>query len=323
VSRLARWLVAGLVLLLGRGRPRRPEARIVERTDPSPRAETAILVALAGTTLCAVGFLVVYALDRLPRQTQLLGLALGGAFAFLAVACVVAGKHVLPDREIEHAYPPLHHPQEESDVAEILEESGEAFTRRRLLTLAAGGAGTAVGLALIAPAVSLGPVLHTDALLRTPWQRGRRLVDEDGNPYAAGDIDVDSFFTAYAEHWPRENFASPLVVIRLAPERLDLPDGRADWAPGGILAYSKICTHAGCAVSEYRAPLFEPTSDRPALVCPCHYSTFDPATGGTVLVGPAGRPLPQLPLELDGDGNLRAAGPLSDGPGPSWSGVRR
>jgi ubiquinol-cytochrome c reductase iron-sulfur subunit len=171
--------------------------------------------------------------------------------------------------------------------------------------------------------VSLGPALHTDELLRTPWHRGRRLVDDAGRPLRADGIDVDSFLTAYAEDWPRRSFASPLVVIRLAPERLDLPPERAGWAPGGVLAYSKICTHAGCAVSEYRAPLFEPTSERPALVCPCHYSTFDPATGGTVLVGPAGRPLPQLPLEVDRDGNLRAAGGLSDGPGPSWSRVRR
>ncbi len=32
--------------------------------------------------------------------------------------------------------------------------------------------------------------------------------------------------------------------------------------------------------------------------------------------------LPQLPLRVDADGNLRAAGDLSDGPGPSWWGVR-
>jgi ubiquinol-cytochrome c reductase iron-sulfur subunit len=57
-------------------------------------------------------------------------------------------------------------------------------------------------------------------------------------------------------------------------------------------------------------------------VCPCHYSTFDPATGGTVLFGPAGRKLPMLPLYTDGRGELRAAGNF-DGPvGPSWWGVR-
>ncbi len=96
----------------------------------------------------------------------------------------------------------------------------------------------------------------------------------------------------------------------------------ADWAPHGILAYSKICTHAGCAVALYRKPTDPELEPNNALVCPCHYSTFDPYTGGTVIYGPAGRPLPQLPLEIDTDGNLRAAGNFSARVGPSWWAVR-
>jgi ubiquinol-cytochrome c reductase iron-sulfur subunit len=57
-------------------------------------------------------------------------------------------------------------------------------------------------------------------------------------------------------------------------------------------------------------------------VCPCHYSTFDPARGGEVIFGPAGRPLPQLPLVIDGRGELRAGGGYSGPVGPAWSGVR-
>ena len=49
---------------------------------------------------------------------------------------------------------------------------------------------------------------------------------------------------------------------------------------------------------------------------PCHYSTFDVADGGTVLFGPAGRPLPQLPLRVLADGALEAAGPMSRARGP-------
>ena len=70
------------------------------------------------------------------------------------------------------------------------------------------------------------------------------------------------------------------------------------------------------------SPLFPPVDEPPGLVCPCHYSTFDPATGGTVVYGPAGRPLPQLPLMVDRRGNLRAAGNYSGPVGPSWWGVR-
>jgi len=113
-----------------------------------------------------------------------------------------------------------------------------------------------------------------------------------------------------------------VIVVRLDPAALELPEERGDWAPQGIVAYSKICTHAGCAVSQYRVPNFAPVEPKPALVCPCHYSTFDPAAGGSVLFGPAGRPLPQLPLVVDGAGELRAGGNFSGPVGPSWWGVR-
>ena len=87
------------------------------------------------------------------------------------------------------------------------------------------------------------------------------------------------------------------MVVRVDPATLRLPAERAGWAPQGILAYSKICTHAALrdlAVSRPAQPTTE--SSGPALVCPCHYSTFDVLDGGSVEFGPAGRPLPQLPL---------------------------
>ena len=76
------------------------------------------------------------------------------------------------------------------------------------------------------------------------------------------------------------------------------------------------------APHRFRTPKFAPTQPRPALVCPCHYSTFDPARAGKVLFGPAGRALPQLPLMVDRRGVLRAAGNFSGPVGPSWWGVR-
>ncbi|MFL5934603.1 MAG: ubiquinol-cytochrome c reductase iron-sulfur subunit, partial [Gaiellaceae bacterium] len=115
-----------------------------------------------------------------------------------------------------------------------------------------------------------------------------------------------------------------LVLVRLPVSELRLPSDLHGYDAGGIVAYSKICTHAGCAVSLYRAPhVFPDTApSRPALICPCHYSTFDPAAGAAVLFGPAGRPLPQLPLQIADDGTLRAGGTFSGPVGPSWWGVR-
>jgi ubiquinol-cytochrome c reductase iron-sulfur subunit len=87
------------------------------------------------------------------------------------------------------------------------------------------------------------------------------------------------------------------------------------------MAYSKICTHAGCAIALFRAPLYPDRSPGYALVCPCHYSTFDVLHGADLVFGPAGRPLPQLPLRLAADGTLAAAGPMSGPVGPAWWGV--
>jgi ubiquinol-cytochrome c reductase iron-sulfur subunit len=201
-------------------------------------------------------------------------------------------------------------------------ESGTRLTRRRLFTLGLATAGGALAAALLAPLASLGPGIDLNSFVRTPWRRGRRLVDENGVPYRSADIEQDTFYTAFPEGADREQLASPLVVVRLPPRDLDLPRENAGSAADGIVAFSKICTHAGCAISLYRTPLFPEAEPKPALVCPCHYSTFDPATGGTVIFGPAGRKLPMLPLRIDARGYLRAAGNF-DGPvGPSWWGVR-
>ena len=323
MSRLWKWLVSAVVLLLGRRPPRlERDERIVPAGEPSPRAEFAVLALLGLATLCAVGFVVVYAFNHLAHQTQYLGLSLGLALAFLAAACVVVSKRLVVEEQIEEDYPPPAHPEEIEEIERIVEESDSRFTRKRLLVLGAGAAGGALGVAAITPALSLGPFLQTDPFYATPWRRGLRLVDELGKPLLADEIEESTFYTAYPERANREQIGAPLVVVRLSPSELHLPDGRGGWAPRGILAYSQICTHAGCAIGLYRTPLFAPAEPKPALVCPCHYSTFDPATGGTVLFGPAGRPLPQLPLEVDGKGELRAAGNFSGPVGPSWWGVR-
>jgi ubiquinol-cytochrome c reductase iron-sulfur subunit len=312
--------VAVSAALLASIRPYRRE-RIVAEGDPAPRAELVVIALLLGVTAFAVMFVVIYAANW-RNQTQLLGLAIGGAFALLAAALGIASKHLVVDEEIEEDYPQSGDPEEQEKVIQIVEESGSRFTRKRLLQGAAGAAGVALGAALAVPAVSLGPVLDTESLYYSPWNRGRRVVDEQGRPYEADDITTEAFYTGYPENVDHEVLAAPIVIVRVDPSQLHLPAVRGDWAPRGILAYSKICTHAACAISLYRKPLFPPTTPGRALVCPCHYSTFDPATGGTVIFGPAGRPLPQLPLMIDGAGELRAGGDYSGPVGPSFWGVR-
>ncbi len=321
---MKRWLIALLVLLLGRGR-RKPLVDEGERIVPpgaaDRRAENVVLLLFGAATVCSVAFVVIYAWDTIPNQTQFLGLALGLALAFISAASVVIGKRLVVTEELEEEYGTTN-PDDQEALDQLVEESGSRFTRKKLLLLAGAGAGTALGAALIVPAVSLGPVFDVASLYRTPWRRGVRLVDGLGNVFTADDIEEGTFYTAYPEHADREQMGAPLVVVRLEPAELQLPDDRHGWAPEGILAYSKICTHAGCAIALYRKPTFPAVEPDPALVCPCHYSTFNVATGGQVIFGPAGRPLPQLPLEISGGGELRAAGNFSGPVGPSWWGVR-
>ena len=324
MSRARDWLVSAAVLLLGR-REKRPLApgreRIVPLERPSPRSELAVVGLLFAAAFFAVGFVVVYALDRVSHQTQFLGLALGLSLACIAGALVIVSRRLVPEEQLEEDYPPAH-PGDSDEIAQLVGESGDRFTRKGLIVVAAGAAGSALGLAAITPALSLGPALDPGVLRRTPWQAGRRLVDERGRSLRAEDIDFKTFYTAFPERADPEEMGAPLVVVRLDPAALALPQGRESWAPEGILAYSKICTHAGCAIALFRTPLFPPAEPKPALVCPCHYSTFDPAAGGAVLFGPAGRPLPQLPLRIGAGGVLEAAGDFSGPIGPSWWGVR-
>jgi ubiquinol-cytochrome c reductase iron-sulfur subunit len=210
------------------------------------------------------------------------------------------------------------HPQEQDEIVEIVRESGSRITRKRLLLGAGAAAGGALGVAALTPALSLGPLWYTKPLDITPWKPGLPLVDENGNPMPAASIEPSTFYSAFAQGADPEDIGSDLVVVRLEPAKLKLPPERSNWAPGGILAFSKICTHAGCAVGLYRNPKFPALEPNSALVCPCHYSTFDPYTGGQVIYGPAGRPLPQLPLTIDAHGFLRAAGNFSGRIGPGW-----
>jgi Rieske Fe-S protein len=59
---------------------------------------------------------------------------------------------------------------------------------------------------------------------------------------------------------------------------------------GQVVAFSAVCTHAGCTVAP-QGKEFD---------CPCHGSRFD-ATTGDVLHGPARDPLPKLQATVSGD----------------------
>ena len=100
----------------------------------------------------------------------------------------------------------------------------------------------------------------------------------------------------------------PAGAARVAAAR-----GRAtsDFAYGEYVAYSKICTHAGCPVS-----LYEQETSR--ILCPCHQSQFDVTQGAKPVFGPATRALPQLPIGLDDEGFFVARSDYIEAVGPTY-----
>jgi ubiquinol-cytochrome c reductase iron-sulfur subunit len=317
--RIWRWLAAAALVVVGRRRERH-RGRAVPPPADHPVAARAVTQLLTAASFSSIGFIVAYLLDA---PNPLLGLSIGGSFAFLSAAAITASRWVAPQEESEEELGPRSHPEARAEVEQIVQEGGEGFSRRRLLVAATAGSVGLTGAALVLPAASLGPLVDTDRLRKTPWRAGRRLVDKRGAPISADDIELGSFLTAFPQGANPRALDASVIVVRVRPDELRLPPGRASWAPEGILAYSKVCTHAACAVSLFDYPTYAPTSPSPRLVCPCHYSAFDPTKGGDVIAGPAGRPLPQLPLALAADRTLVARGDFASPPGPSWSGVRQ
>ena len=262
------------------------------------------------STAASLALMVLYFLGG---QPQLEGTLLGVALGALGVGVVVWAADLLDEPERVEERPPLATPEE--GRAEATEALGvEHVTRRRLLVRLVGGAVGALGAALAIPSLSLGPAPGRD-LFRTPWRRGARVVGERGEFLRPQEIGLATVTTVYPEGHVGSADGQALL-LRVDEGLLNLPGGRSGWTPEGCLAYSKICTHAGCPVGLYRARAHQ-------LLCPCHQSTFDVLQGAVPVFGPAARPLPQLPLGVDDQGYLVARGDFSAPVGPSFWNITR
>ena len=188
----------------------------------------------------------------------------------------------------------------------LTEEVGPVLGRRSMLLKLLAGAGGALGLALLLPVLSLGPA-PGNTLKQTPWRRGSRVVDEEGEPVALNQVPEDGFLTVFPEGHEGAADAQTLL-IHVRPGSLKLPPEKMAGVPEGThVAYSKICTHAGCPVGLYRA-------ESQSLICPCHQSQFDVSDGAKPFFGPAARPCPSCP-----SGSTRRASwsPRATSPSPS------
>ena len=274
---------------------------VVERTEPpvSSINDSIVVLTSIGAGLLSLLFSVGLLLDA---PIQVYGGALAAALMLLAVAVrryftgrypdVTAVEPRIDPRSAPDA-PPL------SDVAPVR-------GRRSFLSRALIAAGGLVGISLLAPIASLGPS-PGEVLRRTLWARGVRLVTGEGAPVRP--VDVAS--GGISNIWPEGGIGherSAVLLLRLAQPAQE--PTRLDWIVDDLVAYSKVCTHAGCPVALYRE------RDN-ALFCPCHQSTFDPSRGAVPTFGPAARALPQLPLGTDSAGYLIALDDFTAQVGPA------
>ncbi len=151
-------------------------------------------------------------------------------------------------------------------------KSGLSVDRRQLLTIgaAAGAAGLATGNSVSQSAAQAGGF---------PTVEVAKLSDLS----VGAEIDFD---------YPDAD--SPAVLLRM-----EEPVEGGVGPDQSIVAYSRLCTHKGCPVS-YNAA-------HKMLICPCHWSSFDPAKKGRMIIGQASQGLPQITLRLS-NGAVEAVG---------------
>jgi ubiquinol-cytochrome c reductase iron-sulfur subunit len=306
------------------------------RSDVDPkyadRAErqVAILFTLSalGTVLAIYSYIFLHSdafifipvMGNVNEQQLFLGLGMALALFCIGAGAIHWAKTLMPDNEVIAERHEFRSPDEDRAefVKTVKEGAGAAGLGRRPLikrTL-----GLALGLSGLTPLLllrDLGP-LPKEELQKTSWKAGTRLVTDPGDrPIKASDLEVGAVAQTLPELAQGQERTlndigkDAVLLIRLRPEDFNLDAERLSWTHDGIIAFSKICSHMGCAVALYEQQTHH-------LLCPCHQSTFDVTRAAKVIFGPAARPLPQLAITVDSEGYLIAQAPFSEPVGPSF-----
>jgi ubiquinol-cytochrome c reductase iron-sulfur subunit len=282
--------------------------------------------------LFAVAFLVIYAGSGwfLPdwqwevgenawsaAYTPIIGLLMGLSLTSVGIGLVLFVKKLMPhETAVQDKHDGSHFDRVTTAATLLggLENSG--LRRRKLLLGTLALMALPFGAMLIAP---LGGLIKNpnkgNPLGTTSWANGIRLVRNDGTPIRPGDQEPGSLETVFPAVAGGNRAAdAATMLIRLRPSQLEgnePREGQSDFGYGDYVAYSKICTHAGCPVS-----LYEQETSR--ILCPCHQSQFDVTQGAKPVFGPATRPLPQLPIDVDDEGFFIARSDYIEAVGPTY-----
>jgi len=309
-------------------------SHVHRRSDVDPKAarraerQVAALFALSalGTLIFVAGVLFIDVNDPESAgiSTKILAVGMGLALFALGAGAVHWAKMLMPDEEVVQKRKPLRSSDAEraDAVATIVDGGGSSgIARRPLIRNSLIGALAALPLMAVVSLRDLwrGEGSPAKVLKETAWVPGARLVTDGpgAQPILAANIRIGEVLHVQPEgigelsHPVDEKAKSAVLLIRLEPEELQRRPDRVGFDYDGIVAFSKICTHAGCPVA-----LYEQTTHH--LLCPCHQSTFDVTQYCKVVFGPATRPLPQLAITVDAEGYLVAQDDFSEYVGPVY-----
>ncbi|MEY4683393.1 MAG: hypothetical protein RL534_812, partial [Actinomycetota bacterium] len=314
------------------GLPEHVHRRADEDPKAEKRAERQVASLFALSALSTILFIYSYffikkdvfafipLLGNMNIQQLLLGLGLAGAFLFIGLGAVAWARQLMPDTEVvaqRHEFRSADEDRKEFVETVKTQAAAAGIGRRPLIKRTLGAALGLVGLGPIIMLRDLGPLPEKE-LEKTSWKAGTRLVTDPGDrPIKASELEVGAVVQTlpevdHPEHRSLNDIAKdPVLLIRLRPEDFNLDAERLSWTYEGIIAFSKICSHMGCAVA-----LYEQSTHH--LLCPCHQSTFDVTRAAKVIFGPAARPLPQLAITVDSEGYLIAKQPFTESVGPSY-----
>jgi ubiquinol-cytochrome c reductase iron-sulfur subunit len=309
-------------------------------TDPraAKRAERQVGLMFLASGLASLLFMVFYIQTSIEDEillpffgqtnasNLLLGLTMGIALFLIGAAMIHWAKKLMPDTEViqERSLESSSGDAKGALLEEYHRGIEDSGVKRRPFIV--GSMVAALGLAGL-PAVillrDLGPLPGT-ALRETMWEPGLRiLVAETKQPIRPEDMEVGTLVSAVPEGidevMEEEGNLNALakaavMLIKMDPNEIvadQTPPGEESWTYEGILCFSKICTHVGCALG-----LYEQLTHH--MLCPCHQSTFDLADKANVIFGPAARGLPQLAITVDEDGYLIARQGFTQPVGPSF-----
>jgi ubiquinol-cytochrome c reductase iron-sulfur subunit len=297
----------------------------IRGTKAEKRAERAVALTFALSALCGVGFIVAFIalpyhwhLPGTPQNfrfyTPALGALSGGMLLFMGAGLVLWAKWLMPEEEAvqdRHQDPST---EEDKITTEATLKSGlddTGLPRRSLILRTLGLAGGAIATVPLVALVGAMIKKPNQDLKRTlyasnpAFPNGVPLVYADWRRVGPDDLLPGGLATVFPgirteTSWGTNGVtdaSSPTLLIRLKPgQTVKARKGQAGfgWPAENpeYVAFSKICTHAGCPAS-----LYEQQTSR--LLCPCHQSQFQVLEDAKPVFGPASRPLPKLPLGVE------------------------